>query len=115
MILIVLKSFCLHLYFFCFICKVIVVCGETSQMNGENTFLWGVATAAYQIEGATKEDNRGPSIWDTFSRVPGAISKGDNGDIADDSYHKFREDIKLIKDMVSIRISYTVQSIFYSD
>ena len=43
---------------------------------------WGVATASYQIEGATKEGGRGPSIWDTFSKTPGKVVNGDNGDIA---------------------------------
>jgi len=60
-------------------------------------FVWGVATAAYQIEGAVKEDGRGPSIWDTFSHTPGKVRNGDNGDVADDSYHRWREDIALMK------------------
>jgi beta-glucosidase len=47
-------------------------------------FLWGASTAAYQIEGAVAEDGRGPSIWDTFSHLPGRILGGDNGDIACD-------------------------------
>ena len=62
-------------------------------------FHWGVATAAYQIEGATMEDGRGPSIWDTFTAIPGKIRNGDNGTRADDSYHKIVEDIQLIKAM----------------
>lgn len=60
---------------------------------------WGSATAAYQIEGAVHEGGRGPSIWDTFSRVPGNVVNGDNGDIACDSYHRYEEDIELLKDL----------------
>ncbi|MFD3790373.1 GH1 family beta-glucosidase [Streptomyces cyaneofuscatus] len=60
-------------------------------------FTWGVATAAYQIEGAVTEDGRSPSIWDTFSHTPGTIDGGDTGDIACDHYHRVPEDIGLIK------------------
>ncbi len=59
-------------------------------------FQWGAATAAYQIEGAITEGGRTPSIWDTFSHTPGAIAHGDNGDVAVDHYHRFREDIALM-------------------
>ncbi|MGW6917524.1 GH1 family beta-glucosidase [Kitasatospora sp. NPDC054939] len=59
-------------------------------------FVWGAATAAYQIEGAAAEDGRTPSIWDTFSRVPGAVRNGDTGDIAADHYHRHREDVALM-------------------
>ena len=62
-------------------------------------FVWGTATAAYQIEGATRVDGRGASIWDTFTRRPGAIVGGDTGDIADDHYHLFRDDVALIRDL----------------
>ncbi|GAA2058082.1 GH1 family beta-glucosidase [Catenulispora yoronensis] len=60
-------------------------------------FRWGVATSAYQIEGAVSEDGRTPSIWDTFCRVPGAVDNGDNGDVACDHYHRMPEDVALIK------------------
>ncbi|MEU6954514.1 GH1 family beta-glucosidase [Streptomyces sp. NPDC045714] len=60
-------------------------------------FTWGVATAAYQIEGAVAEDGRSPSIWDTFSHTPGTIDNGDTGDVACDHYHRVPEDIGLIK------------------
>ena len=60
-------------------------------------FLWGSATASYQVEGAVHEDGRGPSIWDTFSHTPGRVNNGDTGDIADDYYHRYREDIALMK------------------
>lgn len=59
-------------------------------------FSWGVATAAYQIEGAAREDGRGPSIWDTFSHTPGNVHKGHTGDVACDHYHRYREDVDLI-------------------
>ncbi|MFG2868452.1 GH1 family beta-glucosidase [Streptomyces sp. NPDC048338] len=60
-------------------------------------FRWGSATAAYQIEGAAAEDGRTPSIWDTFSRLPGKVRNGDTGDIAADHYHRVREDVALMK------------------
>ncbi len=59
-------------------------------------FVWGTATASYQIEGAVAEDGRGVSIWDTFSHTPGKIADGEVGDIADDHYHRFVEDIKIL-------------------
>src|SRR5215470_2106843 len=59
-------------------------------------FMWGASTSAYQVEGATTEDGRGPSIWDTFCRVPGAIYYGDTGDIACDHYHRLEGDLDLI-------------------
>lgn len=60
-------------------------------------FLWGVSTSSYQIEGAANEDGRGPSIWDTRSRIPGKIENGDTGDVACDHYHRYREDIGLMR------------------
>src|SRR6201995_3363856 len=60
-------------------------------------FLWGSATASYQVEGAVHEDGRGPSIWDTFSHTPGKTNNGDTGDVADDHYHRYKEDIALMK------------------
>jgi beta-glucosidase len=62
-------------------------------------FAWGVATAAYQIEGAVNEDGRSPSIWDTFSHTPGKIEGDDNGDVACDHYHRWPEDIALMKEL----------------
>jgi beta-glucosidase len=56
-------------------------------------FVWGAGTAAYQIEGAVAEDDRGPSIWDTFSHTPGRITHGDTGDVACDHYHRYPEDV----------------------
>jgi beta-glucosidase len=63
------------------------------------SFRWGVATSSYQIEGAVAEDGRTPSIWDTFSRVPGAVANGDHGDVACDHYHRMPQDVALIKDL----------------
>jgi len=60
-------------------------------------FLWGSATASYQVEGAVNEDGRGASIWDTFSHTPGKIKNNDTGDVADDHYHRYKEDIQLMK------------------
>jgi len=62
-------------------------------------FLWGAATASYQIEGAVREDGRGPSIWDTFAATPGKIQDGNTGDVADDHYHRTAEDIALMQDL----------------
>ncbi|MEU9830993.1 GH1 family beta-glucosidase [Streptosporangium sp. NPDC048047] len=59
-------------------------------------FLWGTATAAYQVEGAWNEDGRGPSIWDTFSHTPGLVAGGDTGDVACDHYHRLEEDLDLL-------------------
>ena len=60
-------------------------------------FLWGTATAAYQVEGAVKEDGRTPSIWDTFSHTPGKTVNGATGDVADDHYHRYKEDVQVMK------------------
>ncbi|MEU5991710.1 GH1 family beta-glucosidase [Spirillospora sp. NPDC047418] len=60
-------------------------------------FAWGAATSAYQVEGAAAEDGRAPSIWDAFCRVPGAVAGGDTGDVACDHYHRWPEDVALMK------------------
>ncbi len=60
-------------------------------------FMWGTSTSSYQIEGAANEGGRVPSVWDTFSRVPGKVVDGDHGDIACDHYHRYPEDIALIQ------------------
>ncbi|MBO1417375.1 glycoside hydrolase family 1 protein, partial [Streptomyces sp. FH025] len=60
-------------------------------------FRWGAATAAYQIEGAVNEDGRGPSVWDTFVARPGAVRDGHTGAVACDHYHRYPEDIALMK------------------
>ena len=60
-------------------------------------FIWGTATASYQVEGAVKEDGRGPSIWDTFSHTPGRVVNNANGDVANDHYHLYKGDVQLMK------------------
>lgn len=62
-------------------------------------FFWGTATASYQIEGAWNEDGKGESVWDRFAHTPGKIKNGDTGDVACDSYHRWREDIALMRAM----------------
>lgn len=62
-------------------------------------FLWGTATASYQVEGAINEDGRTPSIWDTFCARPGTIIDGSSGEFADDHYHRFAEDIAIMRDL----------------
>lgn len=68
-----------------------------ARLDFPEDFVWGTATASYQIEGAAAEGGRGPSIWDTFSRTPGKVAGGDTGDVACDSYHRYEEDIELMK------------------
>lgn len=70
-----------------------------SGLSFPEHFIWGTATAAYQVEGAAAAEGRGPSIWDTFSHIQGKIKNNDNGDIACDFYHKYEEDIQLIKNL----------------
>jgi len=62
-------------------------------------FVWGTATASYQIEGAATEGGRTPSIWDTFSHTPGMVLDGDTGDVADDHYHRYAEDVALMREL----------------
>ncbi len=62
-------------------------------------FAWGAATAAYQVEGAVNEDGRGPSIWDTFAHTPGRTLNGETGDVACDHYHRYPQDIGLMKEL----------------
>jgi beta-glucosidase len=62
-------------------------------------FLWGCATSAYQIEGAVAADGRGPSNWDIFSHTPGKTHQGETGDVAADSYHLYKDDVKLLKEL----------------
>lgn len=71
--------------------------GSIEQSSLPADFIWGFATAAYQIEGAVNEDGRGPSIWDTFCKVPGKIANNGSGEVACDSYHRTHEDIELLK------------------
>ncbi|HVT08162.1 MAG TPA: GH1 family beta-glucosidase [Polyangia bacterium] len=60
-------------------------------------FAWGVATASYQVEGAAYDDGKGPSVWDVFCKKKGAVFEGDTGDVACDHYHRYKEDVALMK------------------
>jgi beta-glucosidase len=71
----------------------------TADTAFPDDFRWGTATSAYQIEGATTVDGRGPSIWDTFCREPGKIRDGSNGDVSVDHYHRYKEDVALMKSL----------------
>ncbi len=73
---------------------------ESMPSSGFPTgFLWGAATAAYQIEGAARENGKGESIWDRFCQVPGAIETGETGVLACDHYHRWRDDIENMRDL----------------
>lgn len=64
-----------------------------------NGFLWGAASAAYQVEGAWNEEGKGPSVWDSFTKLPGKTFEGSNGDVAVDHYHRVEEDVALMAEM----------------
>jgi beta-glucosidase len=70
-----------------------------TQVSFPSGFVWGVATASYQIEGAARDDGRGESIWDRFSHTPGKIVNGDTGDAACDHYHRYREDVAIMREL----------------
>ena len=72
---------------------------EWIKMSSKKDFVWGVATASYQIEGAYNEDGKGLNIWDVFSHEPGNIECGHTGDVACDHYHSFKEDVALMKEL----------------
>ena len=72
---------------------------ESTELRFPDGFVWGAATAAYQIEGAVREGGRGPSIWDTFSRTPGKVFAGHTGDVACDHYHRYADDVALMADL----------------
>src|SRR5205807_10302658 len=71
----------------------------SAEIQFPKGFYWGTATASYQIEGAWNEDGKGESIWDRFAHTAGKIKNGDNGDVACDSYHRWREDLALMQAM----------------
>ena len=73
------------------------VIANNSGRDFPQGFIWGTATASYQVEGAVKEDGRGPSIWDTFSHTPGKVVNNANADIANDHYHLYKTDVQLMK------------------
>jgi beta-glucosidase len=62
-------------------------------------FYWGVATSSYQVEGAWNEDGKGESMWDRYAHTPGNIANGDTGDVANDHYHRYQEDVALLRDI----------------
>ncbi|KAL0489628.1 beta-glucosidase [Acrasis kona] len=100
------------LFFF----TLILILSVVTLARGKNIpfpkdFVFGTATAAYQIEGAAREGGRGPSIWDYFSHIPGKTFKDATGDIACDHYHRLEEDVKL---MVSMGLKYYRMSISWS-
>ena len=72
---------------------------ESFERTFPESFLWGTATASYQIEGAAGEDGRSPSIWDTFATVPGKVANGDTGEVACDHYHRMPQDVALMRDL----------------
>ncbi|KAL5553666.1 hypothetical protein UlMin_041067 [Ulmus minor] len=74
-------------------------CDEINRGSFPKGFVFGTASSAFQYEGAVKEDGRGPSVWDTFSHTFGKVIDFSNADVADDQYHRYNEDIQLMKDM----------------
>ena len=70
---------------------------ETSSFPSD--FIWGAATASYQIEGAAHEDGRGESVWDRFCATPGKVRNGDTGEVACDFYHRYRDDVALMREL----------------
>lgn len=85
-------------YFYC--CEYISFQREVTNLPFPDDFKFAVATAAYQIEGAWNEDGKGPNIWDTVSHYdPDPIKNNDTGDVACDSYHKYKEDVALMKEL----------------
>lgn len=69
------------------------------SVMADRDFLWGSATASFQVEGATREGGRSESVWDTFCRIPGRVHAGDTGDVSTDHYHRYKEDVQLLKDL----------------
>jgi beta-glucosidase len=85
--------------------------GDAPQATGlrfPDGFIWGAATAAYQIEGAATEDGRGLSIWDTYSRTPGKVFAGHTGDVACDHYHRYRDDVAIMGDLGLASYRYSI-------
>jgi len=71
----------------------------STSLHYPDGFRWGCATAAYQIEGGARDGGRGPSLWDVFAHTPGRTHNGDTGDVADDSYNRYKEDVQLLKNL----------------
>ena len=72
---------------------------NAGELKFPKGFAWGAATASYQVEGASKADGKGISIWDVFAHTPGKIHGGASGDVADDDYYRYKEDIAIMKDI----------------
>jgi beta-glucosidase len=70
-----------------------------SGQGPKHGFVWGVSTSSFQIEGAVRIEGRGDSIWDTYCRQPGRVKNGDTGDVACDHYHRYAEDVALMRDL----------------
>ena len=81
------------------LCCVCVSEAELHRGVFPKDFIWGCASSAYQIEGAWNIDGKGVNIWDTFTHIPGKIYGNHTGDVACDSYHKYKEDVKLLKSL----------------
>ena len=73
--------------------------GAGARTSLRQDFVWGVSTSSYQIEGAAREDGRGGSIWDTFCRQQGRVKNNDTGEVACDHYHRYAEDVALMRDI----------------
>src|SRR5262245_30169217 len=71
-------------------------------------FHWGVATSSYQIEGAWNEDGKGESIWDRYAHTPGNIQNDENGDVANDHYHRYKEDVALMESIGATAYRFSV-------
>src|SRR6516165_4593939 len=71
---------------------------QRASATPKSGFLWGVSTSSFQIEGGAHIDGRGDSIWDAYCREPGRVKNGDTGEIACDHYHRFNEDIAIMRD-----------------
>ncbi len=83
-------------------------------MQFSNDFLWGAASASYQIEGAYLEDGKGENIWDAYCQESGHVAHGENGNVACDHYHRFREDVKMMQKMGYQKLSVLHQLDSYS-
>lgn len=86
---------------------LLVPAADLGNAHFPSNFMWGTATASYQVEGAWKEDGKGESIWDRFAHTTGKVKGGDTGDVACDSYHRYKEDMAIMKqlNMKSCRFS----------